>query len=255
MSMRLGYKPSPSGIEGSHSFGRLMGADPINARTSASLRQYVPTILDQQLQDCIACSGAQAVRIGMLRDGVADPPLLSLRFAYYNLRAAAGDQYLDCGGFVHHFWDVVASLGFCPEYACEYAPELYAEQPQWKAYRSAADQRTRIGYARITSTGGQLVDDVKAAIDAGFPVQFGTAIDDVFSRWIPGDKPWPGPIGTVLGGHAMLAAEYDADSIGVVNSWGQAWGDRGWLKMNFDALESWRDVWIAKRLPVYSGTK
>ena len=55
--------------------------------------------------------------------------------------------------------------------------------------------------------------------------------------------------GTSLGGHAMVVVGYDDDRFGgafkVLNSWGQDWGDRGFLWIPYDTFRDWRLGWHA----------
>jgi hypothetical protein len=64
------------------------------------------------------------------------------------------------------------------------------------------------------------------------------------------------PIGLqIAGGHAMAWGGYDANGVDTLNSWGEEYGDKGWLRMSWDYV-TWQrtsDLWIVERAPIYSG--
>lgn len=81
---------------------------------------------------------------------------------------------------------------------------------------------------------------VKASITAGFPVVFGTEVFESFMN--------PGPSGMIpipnirtdayVGGHCMLIVGYDdtLQCMIVKNSWGTAWGDKGYCYIPYKIL-------------------
>jgi hypothetical protein len=83
--------------------------------------------------------------------------------------------------------------------------------------------------------------EVKAQLNAGFPVIIGAMIDRGFvnsGRNSAGqDFTWSASSGEQLGGHAMLVVGYDdsKSAFKVLNSWGQDWGNDGycWISYSF----------------------
>jgi len=85
-------------------------------------------------------------------------------------------------------------------------------------------------------TAGPTCDDLIArAINAGYPVSFGVPLYRSFESDAVAETglvPMPHPFREqLLGGHAMVADEYDEQYIGVCNSWGTAWGQGGYCKI------------------------
>ncbi len=83
--------------------------------------------------------------------------------------------------------------------------------------------------------------EVKAQLNAGFPVIIGAMIDRGFvnrGRNSSGqDFVWSFASGEQLGGHAMIVVGYDDNKSAykVLNSWGQNWGNNGycWISYSF----------------------
>lgn len=102
-----------------------------------------------------------------------------------------------------------------------------------KAKKYKIDFWRRVNFADIK--------EVKAQLNAGFPVIIGAMIDQGFvnnGRNNSGqDFVWTSASGERLGGHAMLVVGYDdnKNAFKILNSWGQHWGNRGycWISYSF----------------------
>ncbi|AXG70548.1 papain family cysteine protease [Kordia sp. SMS9] len=83
--------------------------------------------------------------------------------------------------------------------------------------------------------------EVKAQLNAGFPVIIGAMIDRGFvnngRNSVGQDFIWNNYSGQQLGGHAMIVVGYDDNrsAFKVLNSWGQNWGNNGycWISYSF----------------------
>jgi hypothetical protein len=114
-----------------------------------------------------------------------------------------------------------------------------------KAKKYKIDFWRRVNYADIK--------EVKAQLNAGFPVIIGAMIDRGFvdgGRNSQGqDYFWRGASGAELGGHAMLIVGYDdsKNAFKILNSWGQNWGKQGycWITYNF-ATTAIREAFVMK---------
>lgn len=226
------------------------------------LDHLILDILDQEdLGSCVANAGAQAIRAAHVRAGFTMPKLLSRLFAYYFARATHSDTQQDTGTWIRAFFDVVRTLGFCPEKIWPYDVSTFKSFPSAEASRRAADQIATIGYHKITSTGADRVRDIQAAIAAQHCVIFGTQVSNKFAEFKHGSEPLdvPGATEQILGGHALTIAGYTTLSTGevvfhIVNSWSRAYGSNGWctFKGNYLGNDISSDFWIVDVLPHYS---
>lgn len=94
-------------------------------------------------------------------------------------------------------------------------------------------KRYRIDFWRKVNT--QDTKEIKAHLNAGYPVLIGAKVDDGFMKLQPGTT-WSSA-GNPLGGHAMVVVGYDDDkhAFRLMNSWGQEWceGGFGWVDYDF----------------------
>ena len=75
---------------------------------------------------------------------------------------------------------------------------------------------------------------VLQSLAAGVPVVFGLGADDGFMSYRSGLYR---RAGRVLGGHMVCAVGYDEESVLVVNSWGEGWGEDGYVRMPHAMLD------------------
>jgi hypothetical protein len=106
----------------------------------------------------------------------------------------------------------------------------FTTQPTGQARAEAA--RYRIDFWRQVNVRDPI--EVKAQLNAGYPVLIGAVVDQGFQQAGPGFV-WRQPIGAPLGGHAMLIVGYDdsRNAFRVVNSWGTGWGDNGFSWIDY----------------------
>lgn len=84
------------------------------------------------------------------------------------------------------------------------------------------------------------IKEVKAHVNAGYPVIIGVTVDEGFiteGKKKKADYIWKTVEGKKLGPHAMIVVGYDdnKNAVKVMNSWSQEWGDNGfgWIDYNF----------------------
>jgi C1A family cysteine protease len=121
----------------------------------------------------------------------------------------------------------------CREELWPYRIDQFAVEPPSSAYQAALQHRA-ILYRRVSRTLGQM----KACLAEGYPWVFGFTVYESFETEQvarSGIVPMPGLMEKSLGGHAVMAVGYgDAQhSFLVRNSWGTAWGLRGYFKMPY----------------------
>lgn len=95
-------------------------------------------------------------------------------------------------------------------------------------------RRYRIDYWRQVNI--RDLKEVKAQLNAGYPVLIGAMIDEGFVKAKAGHV-WKKSVGQTLGGHAMVLVGYDdaRQAVKLINSWGANWGDKGfgWVDYKF----------------------
>jgi hypothetical protein len=104
-------------------------------------------------------------------------------------------------------------------------------------YRSASHKRLD----RYDENRGQWVVElhtVKAMLAEGLPVIGGFEVYENFYNYKGGI--YKSVSGRPTGGHAMCIVGYDDDigALRIVNSWGEAWGDGGFLWLDYDLFET-----------------
>ena len=193
-------------------------------------------------------------------------------FPYYLARAYDHTTKEDAGTNIRTIFRAVNKFGFCAESAWPYddntdpknGPTPFSQMPPANAFRLAYDQRLSadnlqanvIDYARITETGDARINAIKLASSQRHLIVFGTTVSEEFCGDMSANngKPIapPGPGATIAGGHAMSIGGYDADGAHIINSWSEAFGQRGWCKFAWEymAWSQTTDLWIVRRAPL-----
>jgi hypothetical protein len=251
-----GLIPSPDHRVGLGHPSHLLGA----AVPSAAEVELGPVVDQGNLGSCTGNSSAVAIQHAMTKAAGLPSgqwtPLPSRLFLYYSARAIEGSTGDDAGAMISDIFEGAALLGVPPESAWTYSDDIAkaTSQPDWNAFRLAADQRMVKGAWRISSSGAQRVQDVKAAIAAGYPVVWGTSLDQPFEELGATDV-WPGVTGQEIGGHAMLLWRFDGDVFWTRSSWGAAFADAGSARIAADAVASPNasDFWVVATAANFSG--
>jgi len=242
--------------------------------------KYVVEVLGQQLNDCVANSGYQAIRMSQIRHlesmgfslntiMLATPPLGSRLFGYLNARIYSRETQIDGGTFIRDFYRANNELGFLPEYEYPYIADKYAEIPGADIYHKAFDQSKKsivnVGvdptyYYRILSVGSERLQAIDAVLDLGYTVQFGTQVtyDYVANRNTQSLIYQPETYSNFAGGHAQLIVgrKWDGNRrhYKILNSWTDKFGIGGyaWYDQSYITWERSVDFWCPKGSPHYS---
>jgi len=230
----------------------LYGAvQPVPARlpTSADLRPLCSPVENQgQLGSCTGNAIAGAVELLERKNKVRFVNVSRL-FIYYNERAIEHTTKSDSGAMIRDGIKTVVKQGVCSERKWPYVVSRFAVKPTALCYKEALQHQVT-SYQRILS-----VDEMRACLAQGFPFVFGFTVYESFeSQQVAqtGVVPLPQPGERVAGGHAVLAVGYnDAERRFIVrNSWGAAWGMKGYFTMAYEYLANRNladDMWTIRR--------
>lgn len=223
-------------------------------RNWATLRENCPPVYDQGgTNSCVAQAFAAGIEI---RESIAClmPLAPSRLFMYWQARRTHGAGLRDQGTYLRAAAKMLNRVGVPDE---EYWPWSTAShrvnrRPSWQAHMRA---HPRIGgrYVRILAPAGEeRLASIRAALESGHPVAFGTNVDAAFMHNY-GDTIITRPLdpSKAIGGHAMLIVGYQRhDDWGYIfdvrNSWGERWRNNGyaWLTEDYINDSASRDFQI-----------
>lgn len=214
------------------------------------LRQFCSPIFDQQkIGSCCAVSLCGALEFLVNKNGQAAKRLSPL-FLFYNARKMSDSTDQIDGTMTPHANAAVMAFGVCDEAMWPYREETARQAPPKNAYTEATEFEA-VQYARLGST-----DEVKATVSGGLPVMFAADIGMGYFDEAARTGRMPA-MGSIEDGrpcaHAMLIVGYDEDDKTwlVRNSWGEAFGERGYLRIPYDLFNRhvWNDdLWVIGRL-------
>jgi C1A family cysteine protease len=158
-------------------------------------------------------------------------------FIYYAERAMEGTVQSDPGAQIRDGIKVIAKLGAPPERLWPYDIAKFARKPPVKAYRAALQHRA-LAYFRVDQA---RLRELLGCLAGGFPFVFGFTVYEGFDSpkvLKSGILDMPRRGERVLGGHAVVAVGYNQKTkrFLVRNSYGAAWGRKGYFTMPFDYL-------------------
>ena len=210
----------------------------------ATLRHFCPPIYNQGgTSSCVAQSVAGAIEILEYRyalergEPVADRRP-SRSFLYHGSRAYhTHGRVSDTGTYLRTCVKVAGRTGVPDEALCPFStsPLKINKQPPSVAYFRGHARRGG-EYFRIYDEGEGRIHAIKAALDEGYPVCFGTTVTRDFQRSDGAALVQkPAKSDRVAGGHAMVIVGYERTAGGLTfqvrNSWGEGWRDKGYCSM------------------------
>ena len=237
--------PDPSVRSASH----LLKAAAPPPDSSTALLQYVEVHDQGSTDSCVWFALAQALHV-WLKSGKGVEEWISTLFGYWNTLQQQG-QIVDAGCQPRIALSVLQQAGFCGDALWPFSESSVLQQPTPDAYTAANDNKLLIsGYYLLDSTGNQHIADVKTAIAAGYPVIYGSPVDQNYEAYTGGIMPVPN--GPPVGRHQRCLVAYTPDYVQEVNSWGTGWGESGLARLNWEVV-TWAsagDFWVIDSVPV-----
>lgn len=213
------------------------------------LRHWCSPVEDQgQAGSCVGNGTVGALEFLQIRNGRPFVDLSRL-FVYYNARLETQDTDKDEGTYIRLAFATLTSLGTCTEKTWPYDLNNLFIRPSWNSYREAYPHKIT-SYYRIAPTSGQeLVDAIKQALQAQHPVVFGMTVDqDYMNLGSDGMVAMPKATRQNSGGHCQVIVGYDDNQQRwiVRNSWGPYWGDKGYAYVPYAYLDASdaNDFWV-----------
>ena len=210
-----------------------------SAIKQVDLREKCPVVYDQgHLGSCTANAIGFCYHFDELKQSETSVFQPSRLFIYYNERSIEGHTGEDSGAEIHDGVQCINRLGVCSEENWPYDITKFAEKPSDNCYVNAKNHHS-VCYRAVQ----QNINQLKAALIAGFPVVFGFSVyesfesDDVAKTGI---MPLPKEGEKILGGHAVALVGFDdSKKVFIVrNSWGEIWGDKGYFYMPYEFISN-----------------
>ena len=156
--------------------------------------------------------------------------ILARLWLYFEIRYIEGTINSDAGGNIGDAFTMLAAKGVPSEAVYPYDVTKFKDMPGPSVDRAAFDSRGQIGvqYHPISTTGMDLLNDVRRASTAKFGVVFGCTVSEAFCSTMPnGTVEAPGPNDQIAGGHCMTVVGHDDEKqrLLVKNSWSDDWHD------------------------------
>lgn len=194
------------------------------------LSSNLPPIGDQGLQSsCVGWSVGYGLKAYEERVESSQTVLFSPSYIYNQLNNGQ-----DGGINIIDAMNLISQQGAGLWSDMPYSDKDYTRKPNKAAIDNAS--RYKIDFWRQVNVLD--IKEVKAQVNAGFPVVIGTVVDEGFIN--DGTKMkstyiWTKANGKQKGNHAMLVVGYDdtKKAFKVMNSWGTKWGDNGFAWIDY----------------------
>jgi C1A family cysteine protease len=202
---------------------------------------YFPVFDQGQLGSC----GANAMSEVNMTESKQSPIVLSRLFIYYVTRLLMNTVSEDSGVNNRMLCKAAAQYGICLESEFPYDITKFTDVPPAEAFTSALNHRISTFHRLAT------LDQIKQCLALTTqPVLIGINVYESFETpevAKTGIVPMPKPGEQLLGGHDVAIFGYDdaKQCFKVLNSWGEAWGDKGFFYLPYAYLTSEAfDYWM-----------
>lgn len=212
------------------------------------LRRMCSDVEDQgQLGSCTGNAIAGAIELLEIKKKQEFTDISRL-FIYFCEREYLGEIDQDNGAYIRDGIKAINRTGAASESLWPYNISRFAERPSDRAYADAAQRKFKT-YQRVTTLARML-----QCLAEGFPFVFGFSVySDFMSDRVArtGTVNMPKSSETLEGGHAVLAVGYSMASQRFIvrNSWGSAWGRKGYFTLPFQYLSDRNlsdDLWTIR---------
>ena len=203
------------------------------------LTSHCPPVYDQgDLGSCTGNAIAGAIEFVEKKEKLPHPATPSRLFIYYNERVIEHTVPTDAGAMIRDGIKSVNKQGACREKTWPYIIADFAKKPSMAAYEEATQHKVT-SYQRLPRT----LNQMKGCLASGYPFVFGFTVYTSFmsdSVAKTGKVPMPHHGEGIEGGHAVVAVGYDDNDHRFIvrNSWGTAWGMKGYFTMPYAYLLS-----------------
>ncbi len=201
---------------------------------SVNLKEYFSKIKDQGQIGACTVFAISSIYEYILKRNSEEEADLSESFVYYNVRHLEGKELEDTGS---SFQDVIASIGeqgICTESLHPFTRSL-SDTPSDEAYLDG--EKRRITKAMNVNVA---LDDIRSAIQEGYPVAISLKIFDSFNATTGFVKrPTDEEIESAdFGYHAMVVVGYSDETkfFLVRNSWGEHFADKGYCYIPYSYI-------------------
>ena len=201
---------------------------------SVNLKEYFTKVKDQGQIGACTVFAVSSIYEYIIKKASGEETDLSESFVYYNVRHHDGKELEDTGSSYQDVITNIGELGICLESLHPYT-HLLSDVPSDEAYHDAGKRRiTKALNVNIVE------NDIKSAIQEGYPVAISLKIFDSFqatSGFVK--RPTDEEIKSAdFGYHAMVVVGYSDDTkfFLVRNSWGERFGDKGYCYIPYSYI-------------------
>lgn len=196
-----------------------------------------PIYNQQQIGSCTGNGGARILSYSRKkRYNLPRFEMFSRLFIYANERLLEGTFGSDNGASIRDCIKVLASKGACYEQYFLYSPSNLYVIPSQQDYTQGAEFKIPY-YARVNRT----INDFKTVLVEKGCIIIGFTVYESFEGEPiarTGIMTMPTATEKPLGGHCVVIVGYDdtKQAFIVANSWGTAWGDKGYFYMPYEYI-------------------
>lgn len=204
--------------------------------TSVDLRKDFTQIKDQGTMGACTAFALVGIFEYILKKNHQPDVDLSEQFVYYNARKAKSASNVDAGSSLSGIIKTMKEHGVCQEHLFPYNPDSIASEPPVEAYDDA--QTRKVVCAKAVK---KELHDIKSAVSEGYPIAVTLKIYNSFN---PQNGFIHIPEETEIrdgkfGYHTMVICGYNDEArfFVVRNSWGRAFGDKGYCYIPYGYIE------------------